>query len=89
MNTLEMIGMIVGILTAVGGPMIALARAIFRLLKRVEQNCVDINESKVERKVLLKGELACLKGLEKLGCNGPVTHAISEIEKYLIEKTHD
>jgi hypothetical protein len=89
MNTLETIGLILGIVTAIGGPMIALARAIFRLLKRVEQNCIDIMDSKEERKILLRGTLACLKGLEKLGCNGPVTTAIKEIEAHLIEKAHD
>lgn len=34
------------------------------------------------------GVLACLKGLQELGCNGPVTEAIQRIEKELNKKAH-
>lgn len=54
-------------------------------------NCQDkeIQESKEERLILLKGQLACLKGLKEQGCNGPVTKAINDIENYLIDKSHE
>lgn len=48
----------------------------------------DIEESKQERLILLKGQLACLKGLKEQGCNGPVTKTINDIESYLITKSH-
>ena len=46
-------------------------------------------ESKKERLILLKGQLACLKGLQEQGCNGSVTQAIGDIENYLIDKSHE
>ncbi len=43
---------------------------------------------KKEQRVLTNGILACLKGLQEQGANGPVTAAIKEIEQYLIETAH-
>lgn len=42
-----------------------------------------------EQQLLTYGVLACLKGLQEKGCNGPVTEAISKIEKYLNAKAHE
>ena len=42
-----------------------------------------------EQTLLTYGVLACLKGLQERGCNGPVTEAINKIEKYLNQKAHD
>lgn len=44
--------------------------------------------NKEENALLLKGQLACLKGLKEQGCNGPVTQSILEIENYLLEQAH-
>lgn len=49
----------------------------------------EVEDSKEERLVLLKAQLACLKGLKEQGCNGPVTQAIEDIEDYLIKKSHN
>lgn len=49
----------------------------------------EVKESKEERLILLKGQLACLKGLKEQGCNGPVTQAIKDIEAYIISKSHE
>lgn len=49
----------------------------------------EVKESKEERLILLKAQLACLKGLKEQGCNGPVTQAINDIENYIITKSHD
>ena len=46
----------------------------------------SINE---EQALLTYGILACLKGLQEKGCNGPVTEAITKIETYLNEKAHE
>lgn len=48
----------------------------------------EIKEGKEERLILLKGQLACLKGLKEQGCNGPVTQAIQDIEEYILTKSH-
>ena len=46
-------------------------------------------ETKTELQVLTYGVLACLKGLKEQGIDGPVTDAITTIEKHLNEKAHE
>ena len=60
-------------------------------LKRVVKSLQgEMKESKEERHILLKGQLACLKGLHNdLNCNGPVTQGIADLEEYLIKKSHE
>lgn len=48
----------------------------------------DIQDSKEERLLLMRGVLACLNGLHEQGCNNTVTSTIQEYEKYLQEKAH-
>ena len=48
----------------------------------------DNNVIQEELQLLTYGVLACLKGLQEKGCNGPVTDAIKRIEKRLNEKAH-
>lgn len=60
------------------------------LEEKTAQQEADIKESKEERLILLKGQLACLKGLHNdLNCNGPVTKGIEDLESYLIKKSHE
>lgn len=49
----------------------------------------DIETSFAEKEIMLKGILACLKGLQEKGCNGPVTKAISELEDFLFVHAHE
>lgn len=49
----------------------------------------DMEAMKQEQTLLVYGILACLKGLKEQGCNGPVTEAISKIEKHLNQKAHE
>lgn len=48
----------------------------------------DVSGMKTEQTLIIYGLLACLKGLKKQGCNGPVTEAISKIEKHLNQQAH-
>ena len=48
----------------------------------------DIKDIKAEQTLLVEGILACLKGLQEKGCNGPVTKAIEQYEAYLNKKAH-
>ena len=48
----------------------------------------DNNTIQEELQLLTWGVLACLKGLQEKGCNGPVTEAIKKIEKELNAKAH-
>jgi hypothetical protein len=61
---------------------------VYDFVKRQEQQDKEIKEMKEEQAILTYGILACLKGLKEQGCNGPVTEAISKIEKHLNEKAH-
>lgn len=94
----------IGIITVIVGFFISIFKfyksnftdKFFKIEKRLdvlEQNDknqdADIKESKEERLILLKAQLACLKGLKEQGCNGPVTQEITNIENYLINKSHE
>ena len=60
------------------------------LEERTNQQEKEMKDSKEERLVMINGLLACLKGLHNdLHCNGPVTKGITEIETYLINKSHE
>lgn len=62
-------------------------RLTFVEIKREEYE-KEVQKSKEERMILLRGELAALKGLKEMGCNDAVTKSISEIEIYMLEKSH-
>lgn len=49
----------------------------------------EMQDSKEERLILVNGLLACLKGLQELKCDGPVTEGINKLEEYLMKKSHD
>lgn len=49
----------------------------------------DMEDIKHEQTLLVYGILACLKGLNEKGCNGPVTEAINKIETHLNKKAHE
>lgn len=55
-------------------------------LKKQHEN--DIADIKHEQAILVYGMLACLKGLQKKGCDGPVTEAINTLEKHLNYEAH-
>lgn len=59
-----------------------------KLEEKSKQQDLEIKDSKEERLLLIKGQLACLKGLKEQGCNGPVTEAINNMENYLVNKSH-
>lgn len=49
----------------------------------------EMRRNNAELQLLTYGVLACLKGLQEKGCNGPVTEAVNRIEKYLNQKAHE
>ena len=75
------------VLTA-AGTIIGVVFAIFRWLQKQKQQDIDIADLKEEQCLLTFGILACLKGLQEQGCNGPVTEAVNKIEKHLNKKAH-
>ena len=64
-------------------------KEIEKLKREVQEIKNDISADKEERLLLIKGQLACLKGLQELKCDGPVTQGIKDIEDYMLKKVHD
>ena len=60
-----------------------------RWLDRQKQQDAELAAIREEQTLLTYGVLACLKGLKEQGCDGPVTDAITKIEKYINKKAHD
>lgn len=48
----------------------------------------EVKNSKKEREILLRGELAALKGLKEMCHIDAVSNSINEIEEYMMEETH-
>lgn len=61
---------------------------LYDWIKRQEEQDKVIQDILEEQTLLTYGVLACLKGLQKQGADGPVTEAISKIEKHLNQKAH-
>lgn len=49
----------------------------------------DMSEVREELRILTYGILACLKGQQEQGLDGPVSEAIVMIEKHLNKKAHE
>lgn len=63
--------------------------AIYRWYLKQEKQDIEIKALKEEQCIIVYGLLACLKGLKKQGCNGPVTEAVDKLEKHINKKAHD
>ena len=61
----------------------------YDLIKHQEAQDKEIKAIKAEQQIITYGVLCCLKGLHEQGANGPVTEAISTIEKYLNKQAHE
>ena len=76
---------------AFAGAVIALVTYFSKVVRWVDKQTKqdkEIKEIKEEQALLVHGILACLKGLQEKGCNGPVTEAINRYEEYLNQKAH-
>lgn len=78
---------IASVITALG-VIFGVVFSIYRWYLKNEKQDDSIKDIKAEQTVLTKGVLACLKGLHEQGCNGPVTHAIEEIEEHINQQAH-
>lgn len=96
-------GAVLGALTAIVALFVKLVRWVDKQkaqdtkLEELKQHHEDdmtaqkakLQEIRDEQAVLTQGILACLKGLSEMGCNGPVTKAITMIEDHLNTKAHE
>lgn len=61
---------------------------IYDLVKHQKQQDDDIAAIKTEQTLVVYGVLACLRGLQEQGCDGPVTDAIDKIDRHLNKAAH-
>lgn len=87
MGIAQIIITIASVITALG-IILGVVFAVYRWYLKNEKQDDSIKDIKEEQTILTKGVLACLKGLKEQGCNGPVTHAIEEIEEHINQKAH-
>ena len=87
---------VIGAITAIAAYFTKLVRWVDRQQKQnaeIQQlkqiHTQDVQSIMKEQTMLTYGILACLKGLQEQGCNGPVTEAVAKIEKYLNERAHE
>lgn len=78
---------VAAVLAAAGGIGAAVARVV-RWLDRQKAQDADLDAIREEQTLLTYGVLACLKGLQEQGCDGPVTDAIDKIEKHINKAAH-
>lgn len=86
----------VGAICTIGAPIAAIVTAIVKSKARrhktediVEKLQNDMQASKEERAILMNGTLACLRGVQQLGANGPVSNGIKKIEQFLSDHGHE
>ena len=84
---MEVITAVAGVVTALG-VIFGLLFAVYRWYLKQEKQDTDIKFIKEEQILLTQGVLACLKGLQEQGCDGPVTTAIKQIERHLNQQAH-
>jgi ABC-type taurine transport system substrate-binding protein len=87
---------VIGAITAIAAYFTKLVRWVDRQQKQnneIQQlkqiHTQDVQSIMKEQTMLTYGILACLKGLQEQGCNGPVTEAVHKIEQYLNERAHE
>lgn len=78
---------IASVITALG-VIFGVIFAVYRWYLKQKKQDKDIKAIKEEQTLLTYGVLACLKGLKEQGCDGPVTTAINQIEKYINKQAH-
>ena len=74
-------------ITAIG----AIFTIVFKIHKwylKQEKQDADIQHLKDEQRLICTGVLACLDGLEQLGCNHSVPKAKEELEEHINKVAH-
>ena len=84
---MEIITTVAGVITALG-VIFGLLFAVYKWYLKQEKQDKDIKSIKEEQFLLTQGVLACLKGLQEQGCDGPVTTAIKQLETHINKQAH-
>ena len=62
--------------------------AVYRFYLRQKKQDEELSAIRVELQILCFGIRACLSGLKEQGCNGPVTQALTALDKHLNKQAH-
>ena len=84
---MEIITTVAGVITALG-VIFGVLFAVYKWYLKQEKQDKDIKAIKEEQFILTQGVLACLKGLQEQGCDGPVTSAIKHLETHINKQAH-
>ena len=84
---MEIITTVAGVITALG-VIFGVLFAVYKWYLKQEKQDKDITAIKEEQFLLTQGVLACLKGLQEQGCDGPVTSAIKQLETHINKQAH-
>ena len=84
---MEIITTVAGVITALG-VIFGVLFAVYKWYLKQEKQDKDIKAIKEEQFLLTQGVLACLKGLQEQGCDGPVTSAIKQLETHINKPAH-
>ena len=71
------------------GVLISAVVAVYKVVEQNKKQTEVIHSIQEEQTHICYGLLACLKGLQEQGCNGPVTEARNRLEKHLNQKAHN
>ena len=75
------------VMTALGTVAGAVA-AVYRFYLRQKKQDEELSAIRAELQILCFGIRACLSGLKEQGCNGPVTQALTALDKHLNKQAH-
>lgn len=71
-------------ISTIGGVLLA----VYKFYARQQKQDEELLAIRAELQVLCFGMRACLSGLKEQGCNGPVTEALSALDKHLNKLAH-
>ena len=83
-ETIIQLAKVLGALGTIAG----IGVTIYKFFERDKKQTERIRAIQKEQTLICYGLLACLKGLNEQGCNGPVTEALNKLEKHLNAAAH-
>lgn len=85
---IEGVKALAALITALG-TICGLIVAVYKFYARQKKQDEELAAMRGELQLICFGLKACLSGLHDQGCNGPVTEALSMLDKHLNKKAHE
>lgn len=86
MDQIRSIASLVVTIGAASGFIIGVFKGIYSIIATLKDMKEMMANQHQTNRVMFRGILAALRGLEKLGANGPVKEARKDMEEYLIKE---